>query len=207
MGVAQLEIAREVRRRLGRRGLAAARTHLWARDCPSCHQTLDGHTPTLVVDEHRSLAQIPLHHRDCRASRWNACTDGADAPALRGASLTCTVAALGLSHAQSRYLLTGTRPDPTDPPRSLPALLVNPTLEATALHRHRRGWRHHAPSAFARLGLHSLTEGVDTAAPLPLATASVKGRHLAVEVGGLAWQCPAGPPSPRRSTASAAWCC
>lgn len=185
MGVTELHVAEDIRRRLGRRGLAAVAQRLWAKDCQSCVRPLAGHTPALVVDELAATARASLHHPECRASQWN---DSGIVTVNGGQALSFTAAAVLLAEDHT-YRLTGTL---TRRSRSLrlPALLVNPSLEDVPLRFDGRRWQHSVPQAFANVGLRPPDQPVDPHSPLPTATARLLGGGLAVQLADSAWSAP-----------------
>ena len=127
-------ISTDVRRRLGRAGLAELERVLWPVDCQSCGAALGGATPTLAVDQYTAeQARASLHHPGCRASGWD--EDAGIATVLGGRLLTY--------RAQGLFM-----------PGLGAAVLVNPGLEAQVLHRDGDRW--FVPTnagAYASLGM------------------------------------------------------
>jgi len=62
---------RRTQAKLGGEALSAVLAALWPDDCRSCGISLGSGKPTLAIDDLHVLTRASVHHRACRAPRWN----------------------------------------------------------------------------------------------------------------------------------------
>lgn len=185
----ELATTRTQRAALGRATLAELRRHLWPGDCQTCGQTFGETRPALVVDDMGVTARASLHHQHCQAPIWN--DSGIVVHDTSAATLTYVsgafLAPLHLDeHGNGQYAR-----------RDVPAMLVNPGLEAVNLRRAgrrrwpqgRRRWQVGSLDEYTAVGLGPFSAmgiGEHTAA----VTGQLVGTDLVVQCLGGVWSAP-----------------
>ena len=156
----------EIRERLTTIGLAQVRTSLHAGSCQTCCKSLGSNPPVLVVNDMGPWAHAYLHHRNCRAPVWKT---GAVVQVSRNADITWG--------ARTALL-------PLPGYGTLPALIVNPSLESVVLEpRGEDGsWRAVLHAAFSDMGVVAVDQPLDRDHPLKGISAEVRPNEVAVRI-------------------------
>lgn len=168
----EITAGREVRSRLGRTGVDEVLASVWAIDCLSCGDPLNGKA-ALSVDDLGYSVTAGLFHEHCRASEWNE----------SGLIVRRSSGAL-LSHHTVCVAVPGRTAEGVESPK--PVLVINPGLEMVTIER--RGsaaaerWRVIVSHQFADAGLGA--PAASGALPVTKGTATLKRRELSVAFPG-----------------------
>jgi hypothetical protein len=175
----------EVAIKLGKNGLADVLTYLWAVDCQTCGQSLDGRAPSVCVDDVEGAGQAAvasLHHQACQRSRWG------DMPELRfGEFLTFLTQCLLLP---DEYLGGS-----TDMAAQLglprPMMIVNPSLEMIAFERSAAGGWSLMTNLHRHLGMRPPGKAA-LDRPITAGSVTIDRDTVDVRLGDSVWSAPGG---------------
>jgi len=136
--VISAQVSGAIEARLGEAGVREVLGSLWCGDCQICGGVLAGQDPAVSVDQLGRLVTATLAHARCRASSWDRDTLG---PMAEIATLTWCTATLAADAIVAGVL------------RSVPVLLLNPSLEQVVLRRGEDGWAVTPRAGFLLAGL------------------------------------------------------
>ena len=163
---AELVCDSETRDRLTTIGLAQVRASLHAGSCQTCGKSLGSDLPVLVVNDIGAWAHAGLHHRNCRAPVWNA-----------GTVMQVSGNADTTWRARAALL-------PFPGYGTLPALIVNPSLESVVLQPQGEdgSWRAVLHAVFSNMGMVAVDQPLDRDHPLKGIAAEVGPNEVAVRL-------------------------
>jgi hypothetical protein len=141
---------RRTRAKLAGDALSEVLVALWPGDCQSCGTSLGPDKPALAIDDLHVVTRATVHHRACRAPRWN---DSQTLQTPTSALLTWRTVVLLLPFQASRRVIRAA------------GLLVNPGLEEVWLTEDASGWRPCLEPAFAAAGLTDPAQGIPIGNP------------------------------------------
>ena len=170
MGVHKAAVDARIHEKLGEDGVRLTLASLWAVDCQTCNRPLRGDVPALFVDDAITFAIATLHHQRCRTSAWK---DEGSINVVSSPTVSYTCISLVLQATAGRE-------------EDRAALVVNPRLEMLFLTPTTPGqWQVDLGAEFAAAGLRNPAESpIDFRAPLPSASAQLRGGQIVVSLTG-----------------------
>ncbi|MCR8576085.1 tetratricopeptide repeat protein [Streptomyces sp. Isolate_219] len=177
-GLSHLAINRDIFERLGEEQVRLIMQLVWAGDCLDCGYPLRDGVPALYIDDNYNWGAAKLFHFGlCRFPRWN---DSALQTFSKDVGISWKSLALGIPIEQEL----------------VPALLVNPSIEAAHLVLEDNAWFATSEcgprsASSKHLGLTPLWQGVPLEAPDNHVAAFVADGEIAVQALVNAWSAPA----------------